>query len=801
MNTIWQDLRYALRLHLKNPKLAIVIIATLGLGIGAVTAVFTVVNSVVLRPLPYYEPNRLLRIYESNPSQDVMYFSVSPLNWMDWRKQNHSFEDLAAFARQQDFNVTGGSEPQQISGTRISGNLISVLGVTPIKGDVFSSAHDKAGTEDVVILSYRLWNANFGKDQKIIGKKIYLDQRPYRIVGVMGPEFQLPFNDGEVYLPLSINEKKFNDRNNHFLRVIGRLKPGITSAQALQDVKTIAAGLEVHYRDSNKDWSVTTQTLEEVVVPDNFRKASWIIFGAAILVLMISCLNVANLLTAKAIGRHREISIRKAMGATRTRLFTQLLTESCLIAVVSSVVGILLAVWAVQLLHALKPENIPRLNEINFDPIAMIVAIAAASLTVLFFGTYSLLQSLKQDLQEGLKEGTIASTTGTARKGVRNVIVVVEAALSLVLLICAGLLMKSFVQLQNVDLGYNPNSVLAIKVTAPLEKYADVKNIGDTHRILLERVRAIPGIQNAATANLVPMTPGNSMTDFSKDGPSNPNLRNVHAASFRIVSPDYFKTMNIPLLRGQYFGEIGKSVIIDEFLLNRYWKDRNPIGEKIYIAGFDGPFEIIGIARNVKSKTVDEEDWPLLYLSSLEVQPEPSIYIAAQTSGNPERYAQALQKTIREYDSHLVIGKATPVNDIVAESLSQRRFNMVILALFAGVALVLASVGLYSVISYSVSQRSHEIGIRMALGARQHDVVRMVVKEGLLLAVIGITIGIFLSIASTRMLSTLLYFVSPTDLMIFQLCSVFFLALGFLSSYIPARRAASVDPIFALRHE
>jgi putative ABC transport system permease protein len=803
MKTIWQDLRYALRLHLKNPKLAIIIIATLGLGIGCVTAVFTVVNSVVLRPLPYYEPGSLIRIYESNPAQDVLYFSVSPLNWMDWRKQNHSFEDLGAFARQQDFNLTNANEPQQISGTRISGNLLSVLGAKPMKGDVFSSEHDKAGTEDVAILSYRLWNANFGKDQQVIGKKIYLDQKPYRIVGVMGQDFQLPFNDGEIYLPLSIEPKKFNDRSNHFLRVIGRLKPGVTYDQALLDVKNVAAGLEAQYRDSNKDWSVTMQNLEFVVVPEPFQKASWIIFGASFLVLMISCLNVANLLTAKAIGRHREISIRKAMGATTSRLFSQLLTESCLIAVISSVVGILLAVWAVELLHALKPVNIPRLNEIHIDPLAMMVAIVVASLTVVFFGTYSLFQSLKQDLQEGLKEGTLAATTGAFRTRVRNILVIIEAAFSLVLLICAALLLKSFFRLQSVDLGYNPNSVIALKVTAPVDKDPELQKLGAIHRLLVERVRAIPGIKYAAISNLVPMTLGNSMTDFSKNGPPSPSLGNVYASSFRIVSPDYFKAMNIQLLRGEYFSEthLGKSVIIDEFLLNRYWKDQDPIGQKIYIAGFDGPFEIIGIARKVKTHAIDEEPWPIFYLSSLEVPPEPSVYMVAQTSGNPGNYAQTLRKTIRAVDPHLVIGKASPVHQIISDSLSQRRFNIVILALFAGVALILASVGLYSVISYSVSQRNHEIGIRMALGARQHDVVKMVVKEGLLLAVIGITIGIFLSMASTRMLSTLLYFVSPTDLMIFQLCSLFFLALGFLSSYIPARRAASVDPIFALRHE
>lgn len=803
MKTIWQDLRYALRLHLKNPKLAIVIIATLGLGIGCVTAVFTVVNSVVIRPLPYYDPDRLIRLYESNPSQDILYFSVSPLNWMDWRKQNHSFEDLAAFQRPQDFNLTGSSEPQQISGTRISGNLLSVLGATPIEGEMFPSEHDKAGTEDVAILSYRLWNANFGRDPQIINKKIYLDQKPYRIIGLMGQDFQLPFNDGEIYLPLSIDAKKFNDRSNHFLRVIGRLKPGVTYDQALLEVKNIAAGLEAQYRDSNKDWSVTMQNLGYVVVPEPFQKASWIIFGASFLVLMISCLNVANLLTAKAIGRHREISIRKAMGATTSRLFSQLLTESCVIAVVSSVVGILLAVWAVELLHALKPVNIPRLSEIHIDPVALIVAVIVASLTVVFFGTYSLLQSLKQDLQEGLKEGTLAATTGTSRRRVKNILVVIEAAFSLVLLICAALLLKSFFRLQNVDLGYNPNSVIALKVTSPVDKESELQKLRNTHRLLLDHVREIPGIKYAAISNLVPMTLGNSMTDFSTNGPPVPSVGNVYASSYRIVSPDYFKTMNIQLIRGQYFSEthLGKSVIVDEFLLNRYWKNRDPIGQKIYIAGFDGPFEIIGIARSVKTHAIDEEPWPIFYLSSLEVRPEPSVYLVAQTSGNPGKYAETLRKSIRAVDPHLVVGKASPVHQIISDSLSQRRFNIVILGLFAGVALMLASVGLYSVISYSVSQRSHEIGIRMALGARQHDVVRMVVKEGLLLAVVGITIGIFLSFASTRMLTTLLYFVSPTDLMIFQLCSVFFLVLGFLSSYIPARRAASVDPILALRHE
>ena len=797
---LWQDLRYSLRVHFKNPKLAIVVIVTLGLGIGCLTAVFTVLNSVVLRPLSYRNPAKLVRLYESNPSQDLLYFSVSPLNWMDWR-QNRSFEDLGAFARQQDFNLTTGKEHQQISANRVSGNLFDVLGVRPIKGELFSSSHDRAGREDVVILGFNLWNSNFGKDEQIIGKKLYLDQKAYRIVAVMGPDFRLPFNNGKAYIPLSLNAKEWNDRGNHFLRVIGRLKPEVSSQQGLQEIKNISATLTLQYPDTNSGWTAILQELEDVVVPERFKHASWILFAAAFLVLMISCLNAANLLTAKTIGRHREISIRRAMGATSARLLIQLLTESLLIALISGIVGILLSVWGIELLHTLEPQNIPRLGEIRVEPFVIIFAIASSFVTVLFFGTLTARQSMKQDLQEGLKEGSLASTTGRSRKQLRNLLVIVEAALSLVLLICAGLLMKSFMQLQEADLGFNPDSVLALKVTAPTEKY-EKRELRNFHNTILESVRAMPGVQSAATISLIPMGPGNSMTDFSTEGPPSPDVQRLFAAAYRIVSPGYFKTMEVQLLKGHYFSDTqGKSLIVDEYAVRRFWPDQDPIGLRVYLSGFEGSYEITGIVRHVKTQAVDEEPLPVIYFSNLDVPAESSIYIVTRTLGNPVRYAQTIRKIVNQANPNLVIGTVSPLTEIVSHSLSQRRFNMVILALFAAVALILATIGLYSVISYSVSQRSHEIGIRMALGAKQRDVVKMVVKEGLLLAIIGVTIGIILSYASTRMMSALLYFVSPTDGLIFQICALFFLAIGLLSSYIPARRAAAVDPILALRHE
>lgn len=802
MNTFWQDIRYAFRVHFKNPKIAMVIIATLGLGIGCVTAVFTIVHSVVLRPLSYRDPDRLVRLYESNPSQDLLYFSVSPLNWMDWR-QSRSFEDLGAFARQQDFNLAIGEETRQISANRVSGNLFHVLGASPIKGELFSSAYDKAGLENVAVLSFKFWNTKLGKDEQVIGQKIRLDHIAYRIVGIMGPDFRLPFNDGEIYLPLSLKGKELEDRGNHFLRVIGRLKPGVTSELALQEMKSTAAALAQQYPGTNKGWFVSLLTLEDVVIPEKFRNALWMLFCAALLVLMISCLNAANLLTAKTIGRHREISIRRAIGASTSRLFAQLLTESLLIAVISGIFGILLAVWGVELLHTLEPENIPRLNEIRVNPLVMIFAIAASFFTVLFFGTLTARQSMKQDLQEGLKEGSLATTTGTRRKQIRNLLVIIEAALSLVLLICAGLLMKSFMHLQDVDLGFDPDSVLTLKITAPLEKYPETQKIQDLYRIVLEKVRNIPGVESTSSISLIPMGPGNSMTDFSTQGPPSPNMEKVFAASYRIVSPGYFKTMKIQLLKGQSFSEThpGKSLIIDELAMRRFWPNQEPIGLRVFLSGFEGSFEIIGVVREVKSMSIDGEPAPILYLSNLEVQSEPSTYIVARTTGNPAVYEKGVRKKLREIDPNLVIGQATPVNEIVAKSLSQRRFNMVILEIFAAVALILASIGLYSVMSYSVSQRSHEIGIRMALGARQPDVVKMIVKEGLTLAIIGVLIGNVVSYASTRLIGAMLYSVSPTDFLIFQSCALFFLALGFLSSYIPAHRAAKTDPLLALRHE
>ncbi len=505
----------------------------------------------------------------------------------------------------------------------------------------------------------------------------------------MGPDFMLPFNNGEIYIPLSMTPEEFEDRSRHFLRVLGRLKQNVTTQKALQDVNAIAASLAARYPDSNKGWSVSLRTLEDVVIPQTFKDASSLLFGAALLVLVISCLNVANLLTARMMGRHREISIRRAMGATAPRLFAQLFTESVLIALFSGVVGILLAVYGVDLLHALHPENIPRLNEIRVDPVVLLFAIASSFLTVVLFGTLSARQSLKQDLQEGLKEGSLASTTGKRRTNVRNFLVILEAALSLVLLICAGLLMKSFMHLQDVDLGFEPDSVLAVKTT-PVQEDSDSTPIGSLYRTLLAKARTIPGVENAAITSLIPMGPGNSMTDFSTQGPSGPNTENVFAASYRIVSPGYFKTMKIGLMKGEYFSEShpGKTLIIDEFARNLFWPDQDPVGQRVYISGFDGPFEITGIVRRVKSSSVESEPSPMLYLSNLEVPSDEAFYLLVRTARNPVLYADALQKTIREADPNLITGRAMPASEFVAESLSQRRFNLVIFGIFAGVALM-----------------------------------------------------------------------------------------------------------------
>lgn len=794
-----QEIRHALRVHIRQPKLALIMIATLALGIAAATSVFTVVRAALLRPLWYPHPEQLVRLFESNPAVDATYFSVSAPNWMDWRARTQTFQDLAALARPQDLNLNHSGESLQITATRISSNLLPLLGVQSMMGRNFSPAADRFRQENSVILNNTFWKTQFGGAESILGRTLVLDDKPFVVVGITPEGFHLPFADAQVYVPLSLTQTDLQ-RSQHFLRVIGRLKPGLTAQQGLAEMKNIAAAMESQYRDSNLGWSVTERTIGEIVVPQSFRRGLWILFGAVGFVLMIACLNVANLLTARIISRRREISIRRAVGAGYSQLFVQFLTESLFIALVAGAAGIFLASWFVELLRRFGPE-IPRLQEIGMDPVVLAFAIVVSCLTVLVFGTMSALQGLRTNVQEDLKEGSQTGTSSAKKIWIRNTLVVIEASMTIVLLIGAGLLIKSFLRLYLVDPGFRPNRVVALKITLPEDKAASPEKIRDFHRRVLEKLQGQPEIQSAGIANQIPFGLGNAMEEFSIEGKQDKS----YAAAYRIVSGDYFSAMGIPILRGRPFDSKGAVpehvIIIDAMSKRRFWPNEDPIAKKTYIKGMAGVWEIQGIVGEVRSFALHEEPLPTLYLSSAEVNPDRSSYLVVRASNDTALLSGTMRVAVREANPDAIIGSPTTMNALVSDSLSEQRFNVWILTLFATVALMLAGVGLYSVIAYSVSQRTHEIGIRMALGARQSDVVLLIVKQGLVLAVAGVSIGILASLGLTRLLTSLLYLVNPTDAVTFQSGALFFLAIALIASYFPARRAAALDPVVALKQE
>lgn len=801
MKIILQDLRFAVRMFFRQPKTSAVVVLTLALGIGSCTAVFTILNSVVLRPLAYNQPERLVRVYSSNPKEDAQYFSVSPADYYDWKKQSVTIEDLAALTRPQDFNLTILREPEHVSGTRVSPNIFSTLGVNLLLGRTFSEDENHEG--GVVILSYDLWRTHFGQDQQIAGRTVSIDGKPVVVVGVTPSSFKLPYADAAMFLPpaFSPNELK---RSNHFLRVLGRLKQGVTMPQAMVELKTVARRLENQYPAANAGWTIIIRNLNEVMVPETFRRGLWIFLGAVILVLMIACVNVTNLMVARTLSRQREIAVRVAMGGSRYRLLRQLITESILPAALGGALGVLLAVWGIDWIRAQHPANIPRLDEIRVNGVVLAFSFCISLLTALVYGGISALHSLPQNVQESLKEASNRGTQSGSRGRVQNLLVITEAALAVILLVGACLLIKSFLRLQFVDPGFHQKNLLTVAVALPENKYSEL-SAAQMISQLVDRAAATPGVKAVATASMIPLGPGNSMDTFTIQGRPPVRPGESQSAAFRIVSPNYFSVMNIPLLRGRYFqnsetADSPRAVVIDDLMQHRYWPNEDPLGKQIVMAGNTKPLLIVGIVRAVKSLSLDAEDPPMLYFSTLQT-PARKLFLVVSTSGNPLDFAGEVRRRIRGTNPDIVIGNVTSMEQVMKDSLSQQHFQMAILTFFAGIALMLAAVGIYSVIAYRTALRTHEIGIRMAVGARQSDVVKMVVQQGILLAGAGIAIGLIGSYGATQLLSSLLFQVSPTDGFIFQISSVFFLLIAALASLIPAHKASKLDPLIALRHE
>ena len=815
MGTSIQDVRYGLRALVKNPGFTAVAVTTLALGIGANTAVFSVVNAVLLRPLPYKDAARLVVVWERNPERGWYRNIVSAANFVDWRKQNHVFTQMAAIDPQRTFNLTGGGEPEEVWGEQVTTNLFSLLGVRPVLGRDFLPEEDKPGGPRVVILSYGVWQRRYGGDASLVGKQISLNNDSYTVVGIMPADFYFPpfwreLIRVELWVPgLDLSNPV---RTDHADVALARLKPGVSAPQAQAEMDTIARGIQQQYPE-DKGWGVGLVALREQSVGDT-RPALLVLFGAVGFVLLIACANVANLMLERATTREKEVAIRTALGAKRTRLIRQFLTESLMLAVLGGALGLLLAAWSVQILVALSPKEALGLGggvileDVTISGRVLAFTIAAAVATGIAFGVAPALAVSKPDLNQSLKEGGRSSGDGSRRNGLRSGLVVWEFALALVLLAGAGLMIKTLVRLGQVDLGFNPQNVLTMRIALLGSRYKEPGAQAEFFKQLLERMKSLPGVRWASVSRGLPVEGWNGMGFVTEENPSPPPNEEPDA-NYLVIGPDYFRVMGIPLLVGRLFTdqdthESARVVIVNEKLARKQWPGQDPIGRRLRMDGNNNSpwLTVVGVVGNVRTQ------WPFPdFLSELYVPytQYPWLlfprHLIVRTVSNPTGLATAIAHEVKALDKDQPVSDIRSLDQLVAGAVAQQRSAMVLLGAFASLALVLAAVGIYGVMAYSVTQRTHEIGLRMALGAQPGDVLSLVVGRGLILTLVGVGAGLAGALALTRFLSSLLYEVRPTDFGTFAAASLLLIGVAMLASYIPARRATRVDPMVALRYE
>ena len=803
METLFQDLRYSLRNLAKTPAFTAVALITLALGIGANTAIFSVVNAVLLRALPYADPDRLVVLLHKgrNPA--------SHGNFMDWKRDNHVFENMAA-AEGWSANLTGVDRPLKLPGLRVTPEMFPTLGVAPLLGRNFSFDEAHKGKDRVVVLSYPLWQQQFGGDKDVLGQTIQLNGETYTIIGVMPTGFRFaPFwnTKSQIWTPLTIEE---SDRGGFSLRIFARLKPGVTLEQARAEMATISARLETQYPGTNRD--VTVTSLKDKVVGD-LRPALFVLLGAVGFVLLIACANVAHMLLARASARQREIAVRTALGASRARIVRQFLAESGLLALIGGVLGTLIAVWGLRVVLGSAPEELLKFGSVGLDRNVLLFALAVSVITGIAFGLAPALQSSALNLVHSLKEG--GQTAGTSRRNsrARSLLVGSEFALALILLVGAGLMIRTFAALQAIDPGFNPHHLLTMVVSTAGAKEA---NAGRTafFQSSLERINSLPGIASASAINHLPLGGDLWGLPFWIEGQPAPKKGDEPAAAYRVVLPGYFHTMNIQMLRGRDFTANDNqsapgTVIVNEFLAKRYWPGDEAIGKRLSADNGKTWQTVIGIVPNVvRSEWASsaEEEFYFPYLQSADYLTSPSPHLAyltfvVRTSGDAGAQTSAIERAIHSIDRNVTISEIETMDGVVADANSEPRFYLFLLAAFAGVALVLAAVGIYGVMTHAVSRRTKEMAVRMALGAQRGEVMRLVVGESMLLAVAGGAVGLVGALVLTPLMKTLLYGVRASDPMTFTVVAVVLGLVAALASYIPARRATKVDPIVALRYE
>jgi len=821
MNTLWQDMRYGARMLLKNPGITFVVILALALGIGANTAIFSVVNAVLLRPLPYPESDRLVFLNERSAVLDEM--SISYPNFADWRNQNQVFEKIGVHNRNS-YNLTGAGEVERIPTAQVSADLFSALRVNAAVGRVFNNEEDKPGGAPVVVLSHGLWQRRFGGQMSILNQQLTLNGKSYTVIGVMPQDYLYP-SRVEMWVPVGqlSGDSNWQQRGNHpGLYAVARLKPGATLAQAQADLDNIAANLEKQYPDSNAGNRVRIRPMLEIFVSDA-RSTLWVLFGAVAFVLLIACANIANLLLARATARQKEMAIRSAMGAGRWRIARQLLTESVLLSLVGGILGLLIARWCIDLILYISPDAIPRSREISLDWRVLAFTIGVSFLTGILFGLVPALQAGVVDVHETLKE----TGRGTTRRHwLRSSLVVVEVASTLVLLIGAGLMIRSFYRLQNVNPGFSYARLASFTVSLPQKKYVTEEQRGEFFKRLLENIRTLPGVEAAAAASGLPLGNNGWQTSYVVDGQPIPPRDQTPLMEACTVTPDYFRAMNIPLLRGRYFTDqdnrsflagrdLSKldegerlvagvnSIIIDEEFARRHWPNEDAVGKRIKLGTDDNSsvLAVVGVVGRVKMEGLSQDSNRVQGYFPFWQVPTTAMAVIMKASGDPNQLIASAREQVKQVDPDQPIYNIKTMDEIRAESVAGERLNLTLFSIFAGIALLLAIVGIYGVMSYTVTQRTHEIGIRMAIGAQQRDVFKMIMGQGMMLALIGIVIGLVGAFALTRLMATMLFGVTATDPATFAAIAILLTLVALLACYLPGRRATKVDPVVSLRYE
>ena len=802
LTSILWDLRYSCRALLRNPGFAAVAVLALALGIGANTAIFTVVNSVLLQPLAFDHPDQLVVVRERNLKAGFPQFSLSPGNYADFRDHNHSFSGILAF-NSGGFSLTGGGEPERLRGARVTIEFFDVLGRKPFLGRAFTNDEMQLGRHHVAVLGYGLWQRRFGGDASALGQTLKLDNELYTVIGVMPADFSLP-GRSEVWTPLAMNVQNWTQRGGHYLGGIGRLKPGVSLEGAQGDLNTIAARAEKQFPNSNSGWDTTLRNLQESVV-GSVRPAMLTISAAVGFVLLMACVNLANLLLSRSAARQQEIGIRSSLGAGRGRLIRQLLTESLLLAAIGAALGLVMAWQGTRLLMTLDPSILPRAKEIALDGRVLAFTAAIAVFTGILFGLAPAIQMAKTDLMQALREGSRGNALGFRRNRLRSVLVMGEVALALVLLSGAGLLMRSFYRLQSMDTGFDPHGLLTFRTNLPRATYKDDAARVAFYRRALERLRALPGVSVAGAAQIFPLAGDDYILSFVQIGKPPVPVGNQPSAAYYAATPGYFGALRIPIKRGRDFTEHDDAespavAIISESMARQFYPGEDPLGQRIQVGNGSRPAEIVGIVGDVRDQELERKGMPAVYEPAAQV-PFGSMYYGVRSEGDPAGLISGVRAAIRELDPELPVDAIGTVDALVANSLSQRRFSLLLMAVFAGLALVLAMVGIYGVISYSVAQATREIGIRVALGAARGDVLRMVFGYGGLLLAVGLGIGIAAAMAAGRLLQSQLFEVRPADPATFVAVAAVLLITGLVACAVPAVRAMRVDPLVALRNE